>query len=131
MPRVQNVGPKPFLKPPGLRLKNVSGSALHRNSPRALMIPQQCNGKYTRSLMSWLPIASDFPTDFGEALESANEIDYLEKLSFLAQHRLGYLETLQLDRALSRLALKAGSGFVAVRLAVLPSSTVDHLLPAI
>jgi predicted enzyme involved in methoxymalonyl-ACP biosynthesis len=94
------------------------------------MIPQQRNGKYTRSLMSWLPIASDFPTDFGEAL-AANEIDCLEKLYFLAQHRLGYLETVQLDRALSRLALKAGSGFVAVRLAVLPSSTVDHLLPAI
>ncbi len=81
--------------------------------------------------MSWLPIAPEFSTDLGVALESSNPATCLEKLASLAQYRLGYLETLQLDRALGRLKLQSGSGFTAVRLAVLSSSTVDHLLPAI
>jgi FkbH-like protein len=84
-----------------------------------------------RPMMSWLPVAADFRTDLAVALESPNPTICLERLASLAQHRLGYLETLQLDRALNRLTLESGSGFTAVRLAVLSSSTVDHLLPAI
>jgi FkbH-like protein len=81
--------------------------------------------------MSWLPIAPDFSLDLGVALESPDPTDCLEKLAFLAQYRLGYLETLQLDRALGRLTLEPGSGFAVVRLAVLASSTINHLSPAI
>ena len=55
----------------------------------------------------------------------------LERLAALAAHRLGFLETVQLDRALARLDLKEAPGFASVRLAVLASSTVDHLPPAI
>ena len=80
--------------------------------------------------MSWLPIAPDFRVDLGVALESPDPTDCLEKLASLAQHQLGYLETLQLDRALG-LTRESGSGFAIVRLAVLASSTVNHLLPAI
>jgi len=80
--------------------------------------------------MSWLPIAPDFPVNLGVALESS-PTDRLEKLALLAQYRLGYLETLQLDRALGQLILEPGSGFAVVRLAVLSSSTINHLPPAI
>ena len=82
-------------------------------------------------IMSWLPIAPDFHVDLGVALESSDPTACLEKLASLSQYRLGYLETLQLDRALGRLTLKPGSGFALVRLAVLASSTINHLLPAI
>ncbi len=49
----------------------------------------------------------------------------------LAGHRLGFVETIQLDRALARLGIKEAAGFQPVRLALLASSTVDHLTPAI
>ena len=81
--------------------------------------------------MSWLPITADFRADLGDALRSPDPMDCLEKLASLAQHRLGYLETIQLDRALGRLTQQAASGFATVRLAVLSSSTINHLLPAI
>jgi FkbH-like protein len=82
-------------------------------------------------MMSWLPTAPDFHADLAVALKSPDPADSLKRLASLAQYRLGYLETLQLDRALSRLTLDSGSGQTAVRLALLSSSTVDHLLPAI
>ena len=82
-------------------------------------------------ILSWLPAASDFRADLGVALEFPDPTDRLERLAFLAQHRLGHLETLQLDRALGRLTLEHGPSFTVVRLAILASSTVNHLSPAI
>ena len=82
-------------------------------------------------MMNWLPTASDFNGSLRAALESPEPADCLEKFASLAQHRLGFLETLQLDRALNQLTLKSASGFLQIRLAILASSTVDHLLPAI
>jgi FkbH-like protein len=82
-------------------------------------------------MMSWLPIASDFRGDLHAALETAKPTDRLEKLVSLAIFRLGFLETIQLDRAFGRLGLKEAPGFLPIRLAVLASSTVDHLSPAI
>ena len=64
-------------------------------------------------------------------MDIATPIECLEKLASLAAHRLGFLETVQLDRALDRLDLKEAPGFLPIRLAVLGSSTTDHLLPAI
>ena len=81
--------------------------------------------------MTWLPIAPDFRVDLGAALKSPDPTDQLENLASLAQYRLGYLETLQLDRALGQLTLEPPPDFATVRLAVLSSSTVNHLLPAI
>jgi len=81
--------------------------------------------------MSWLPITPDFRADLRTALESPDPTDPLEKLSSLAQCQLGYLETLQLDRALGLQTLEPGSGFTSIRLALLASSTIDHLAPAI
>jgi len=82
-------------------------------------------------MMDWLPPAPNFRADLAAALESPNPKDRLERLAALAQHRLGYLETLQLDRALAGLTPEPELGFARVRLAILASSTVDHLPPAI
>src|SRR5215472_11280668 len=82
-------------------------------------------------IMSRLPIARDFRGDLRGALTCAKPTDCLENLASLAAYRLGFLETVQLDRALSRLGLKEATGFSPIRLAVLASSTLDHLAPAI
>ena len=82
-------------------------------------------------MMSWLPIAADFRGDLRTALDCAKQTDRLENLAALTSYRLGFLETVQLDRAYGRLGLKEAPGFLPLRLAVLASSTVDHLLPAI
>jgi FkbH-like protein len=81
--------------------------------------------------MNWLPMIRDFREDLRAALARAKPTDALEGLASLAAHRLGFLETIQLDRALARLGLKEAPGFQPVRLAILASSTVDHLSPAI
>ena len=82
-------------------------------------------------MMSWLPIAPDFRGDLRTALDSTEPVYCLENLAALAAYRLGFLETVQLDRAYGRWDLKQAPGFLPMRLAVLASSTVDHLLPAI
>src|SRR5208282_6837547 len=82
-------------------------------------------------MMSWLPIAPDFRGDLRAALDSTKPTDCLENLASLAAYRLGFLETVQLDRAFGQLGLREAPGFSPIRLAVLGSSTVDHLSPAI
>jgi FkbH-like protein len=52
-------------------------------------------------------------------------------LARLARSRLGFVETLQLDRALARSIDDSIDGYAGVRLAVLSDSTIDHLSPAI
>src|SRR5258708_33078425 len=82
-------------------------------------------------MMSWLPIAPDFRGYLRVALDAGRPTDCLESLASIASFRLGFLETVQLDRAFGRLGLKEAPGFLPIRLAVLASSTVDHLAPAI
>ena len=81
--------------------------------------------------MIWLPVAPDFRGDFRAALDRARPTECLEGLASLAAYRLGFLETVQLGRALDRLGLKEAPGFLPIRLAILASSTIDHLSPAI
>lgn len=81
--------------------------------------------------MNWLPPASDFRGDLRAALEAARPTDRLEKLASLAACRLGFLEAIQFDRAFTQLDLKEAPGFSSIRLAILGSSTIDHLAPAI
>ena len=81
-------------------------------------------------MLDWLPPLQDFRALLRRAQEPAP--DRLEKLAALSQLRLGFLETIQLDRALGPLgAAELHEGFASVRLAVLSSATVDHLVPAI
>ena len=81
--------------------------------------------------MEWLPLAADFRAGLREAQAISNAAKRIERLASLAQHRLGFLETIQLARVLGESAPESGSGFSKARLAVLASSTVDQLLPAI
>lgn len=81
--------------------------------------------------MEWLPIAADFRARLRAAQTTSSAAERIEKLASLAQHRLGFLETIQLGRVLGDSAPESASGFSKVRLAVLASSTVDQLLPAI
>src|SRR6266446_3326479 len=97
---------------------------------RRASFPMQSTAPHC-STMSWLPIAPDFRGDLRAALDAGILTDCLEKLASLAAYRLGFLETVQLDRALSQLDLKEAPGFLPIRLAVLGSSTIDQLSPAI
>jgi FkbH-like protein len=81
--------------------------------------------------MSWLPLATNFQRDLRAALDNSNATERLETLASLAAYRLGFLETVQLDRAYGQLNLKDAPGFLPIRLAVLSSATIDHLAPAI
>jgi len=65
------------------------------------------------------------------ALKVTDPKERLERLAALSQHELGFLETIQLDRALNGLGAELTSTMPRVRLAILASSTVDHLAPAI
>jgi FkbH-like protein len=82
-------------------------------------------------MMNWLPTPSDFRGDLHTAREIPRLADRFEKLARLAEHRLGYLETLQLDRVLREQGNESPPGFSTLRLAIISSSTVDHLAPAI
>jgi FkbH-like protein len=82
-------------------------------------------------IMNWLPITPDFRGQLRTALDHADPTACLANLASLALHRLGFLETVQLDRALERLVLKEALGFSSIRLAMLASSTVHHVAAAI
>ena len=82
-------------------------------------------------MMHWLPKANSFRDDLRAAVETPAPADRLERLAALASHRLDFLETLLLDRALMRCPRENAEGFTASRLAVLGSSTLDQLAPGI
>src|SRR5262245_1681573 len=88
-------------------------------------------GRPPCEMLNWLPV----PQDFRKKLQAATQIPEpggrLESLESLAQHRLGLVETIQLDRALAGLGETLPAGVSRVRLAILSSSTVDHLIPGI
>ena len=81
--------------------------------------------------MNWLPAPSDFRGDLRAALEAPQAADRVGKLATLADCRLSYLETIQVERALSRVSVAEAPGFSRIKLAIVASSTVDHLAPAI
>ncbi len=81
-------------------------------------------------MLNWLPAPANFRAGLRAALEASQPVERLNQLAELAGHRLSFLETLQLDRALGRLVDEPATGFTTVRLAMLCSSTVDHLARA-
>ncbi|HTG04547.1 MAG TPA: HAD-IIIC family phosphatase [Bradyrhizobium sp.] len=74
---------------------------------------------------------SDFRLQLQAALAETGTRARLDSLARLAQSRLGFTETIQLDRALARSAAEPIDGYARLRLAVLSNNTIDHLLPAI
>jgi FkbH-like protein len=81
--------------------------------------------------MNWLPVIQRFREELRAADAASDAQRRLQLLSLLAAHRLGLVETLQLDRALFKSAGLDIDGFARVRVAVVGSATLDHLAPAI
>ena len=81
--------------------------------------------------LDWLPVAEDFRASLREALSIRNPDERLVRLVALSQNRLNFVETIQLDKALSESAREARLEYRTVRLALLSSCTVDHLPAAI
>ena len=83
--------------------------------------------------MTWLP----FVPDWGErlsALDKTSTLSVWKEFVALANARIGFAETLRLDRALGRRFSQwppEGLETKPVRLAVLGSSTVEHLFPGL
>jgi FkbH-like protein len=74
----------------------------------------------------------DFRTALRQAVAVEDARARLDRLARLADSpALGFVETLQLDRVLGSAPAAAVDGYVPVRLALLSSSTIDHLVPAI
>ena len=80
--------------------------------------------------MHWLPELGDFGQRL-RAARTAPEGSRLAELASLAQGRLSFLETIQLDRAFTPAVAEEKADFERVRLAVLSSCTIDHLIPGI
>jgi FkbH-like protein len=74
---------------------------------------------------------SDFRLQLKAAIAEADPRARLDGLAKLAQSRLGFVETIQLDSALTRGAAESIDGYARLRLAILSNNTIDHLLPAI
>lgn len=86
--------------------------------------------------MQWLPPPTDFRKDLREAQRALDggSAQVWPQLSSLSQHRLTYLELLQLDRLVLKAMARGetpSEGLAPLRLAVLGTCTTDHLLPGI
>src|SRR5271163_3795672 len=81
--------------------------------------------------MKWLPKIENFR----QLLQSATSLEQtgerLQKLAWIAGHELGFLETLQLDRALVATTAGKAEGFSQLRVALIGSATLQQLEPGI
>jgi FkbH-like protein len=81
--------------------------------------------------MNWLPQGGNFRSDVSEALGQTDARARLEALVQVARRRLGVLETIQLDNALSKAGGAGADSLPRIKITVLSSHTVEHLAPAI
>lgn len=79
----------------------------------------------------WLPANQQWKQEAKQVTQSGERPLWAELVK-LARSRLDFLQTNQLDRILSRFTAEGGtSDAPAIRLAILSSSTVKHLIPGI
>jgi FkbH-like protein len=81
-------------------------------------------------LFEWLLPPVDFRRQLTDAVDLYRSGSGADALIALADQRLSFLETLQLDKALEKVVTVPAS-CATLRLALLSSATVDHLLPGI
>lgn len=84
--------------------------------------------------LRWLPPVADWAASIGDIeRKQVADVDTWTSIVHLAQHDLDLVRTSRLDAAIRRLfdAPLAGMDTAPVRLAVLGSATVDHLLPGL
>jgi FkbH-like protein len=82
--------------------------------------------------LHWLPDAGDFKNDLAAALAIDNPRERWMSLVALANRRLNFLETIKLDRALTKaeVLLDVPDG-ARMRVALVGSATLDHHVPGI
>ncbi len=90
-------------------------------------------GVFVMLELSWLPDATEWDVR-REAISADDRIEHWEKLIQLASSRINFVQTAKLDRA-ARQAAKHGiptsTNLRPVKLALLGSSTLRHLIPGI
>jgi hypothetical protein len=72
----------------------------------------------------WLPVGADWASSLAAAETVADLVE-------LAKSRLDFVQTLKLDRRLQRAIGGGVDGAKRLRLAILSSSTADHLVPGL
>jgi FkbH-like protein len=77
--------------------------------------------------MKWLPEIENFRQFLQSASALGQSEERLQKLAWIAGHKLGFLETLQLDRALVATASAKAEGFAHLRVALIGSATLQQL----
>jgi FkbH-like protein len=82
-------------------------------------------------MLDWLPLPHNFTARLREAVRTGSTPERVERLVALSQLRLNFLETIQLNRALDTLAPDLGAILPRHRLAIVGSTTLDHLAAAI
>ena len=84
-------------------------------------------GEPLRAMLDWLPPPIDFRAAVRAAAEVASPTERFLTLQCLAQQRLDFLQTIQLERVLQTLAAETIPGVLRTRVAIVCSATVDHL----
>ena len=82
-------------------------------------------------LMDWLPPIENFRQSFRAAVSCQQVRERLRKLAWLAGHRLGFVEILQVDRAINVSESADAEDFTCLRVALIGSATLQHLKPGI
>jgi len=91
------------------------------------------SGSHSPCSLHWLPPADRFAARVAE-LRARTEDDPEQRfaaLRALADHRLDFLETRRVDRLLEEMAEAVPEDVPRLRLSLLGSATLDHLVPAI
>ena len=78
--------------------------------------------------LNWLPNPTDFRGELKAALQICDRAEGLEKLVGLAQQRLGFVDTIQLDRALTDIRVRCEERFL---LASARRSRLIHRRPSL
>jgi FkbH-like protein len=81
--------------------------------------------------MDWLPAIDEFRRILQSAIAIDSPRARLERLAALAGHRLDFLETLQIDRALGATGAVVADGFTRLRVGLIGSATLNQLEPGI
>ena len=81
--------------------------------------------------MNWLPLPEDFSAQLRAARKVEDPGQRRARLCALTQYRLDYIQTTQLAAALNSEDFSGDSGLIGLKLAVLSTCTIDHLVPAL
>lgn len=82
-------------------------------------------------MLNWLPLPRDFNAHLRDASRAGSVTEGVRRLVALSRLRLDFLQCIQLSRAMNSFSERLGDTLPRHRLAILGSTTLDHLVPAI